>query len=78
MDVGFVIAVAGYFIWTMLRDIRDTLIALRIHSDPSFINAGWIKYRRLPGGGIETIEAFGFKKYASEKAFQKKNGRNLT
>jgi hypothetical protein len=77
MDIGFVLAVAGYFVWPLLRDIRDTLIAMRIQNDPSFINVGWIKYRRLPDGSIETIETLGYKTYCSEKAFLKKKGRNL-
>jgi hypothetical protein len=77
MDAGFVIAVAGYFIWQMLRDIRDTLIATRIQNDPGFINMGWIKFRRMPDGSIETIETTGYKTYKSEEAFRKKKGRSL-
>jgi len=77
MDVGGVLIVALYFFYPVISDIRNTIIAMRIQNDPTFINVGWIKYRRLLDGSIETIESAGYKKYKSEKDFSKKHGRRL-
>ena len=77
MDIGGVMIVALYFIYPVLSDIRNTMIATRIQNYPTFINVGWIKYRRLLDGSIETIESAGYKKYKSENEFNKKNSRSL-
>lgn len=71
------IVVVGYLVWCVLKDIRDQLIAARLKDDPTFINAGWIRYRRIIGGSIETLGTDGFKRYASEAEFRKKTGRSL-
>ena len=68
MDGGASVAVACFFIWSVLKEIRDNLIAARLANHPEFIDRQGFRCRYRADGKIECLTLKGFRVFDSESA----------